>query len=157
MSVLGSHHHGLTGLHLIRRLARPLLPLPMGGTCSGEHGVGLAKKDLPPYTGGRFELFDGGGDRAETYARFTVSDIFAVQLLSVDIPAVIALDLIDGSGTKLSHDDCLDSGAVTTLASAWAKGSVSCTVSSLTRSIIPQIVDACHGACFEPVISVTEW
>ena len=56
----------------------------------------MAEGELPPFTGGRFELFDGGGDRAQTRDRFTMSDIFAEQLLSVDVPAAIALDLIDG-------------------------------------------------------------
>src|ERR1700760_4408273 len=59
-------------------------------------GVGLARGELSPFTGGRFELFDGGGDRPETRHRFTAADIFAVQLLSVDVPAVTALDLIEG-------------------------------------------------------------
>jgi hypothetical protein len=38
-------------------------------------GVGLGGGELPPYAGGRFELLDGGGDRADVCNRFTASDI----------------------------------------------------------------------------------
>jgi hypothetical protein len=50
-------------------------------------GVGPGKGELPPSTGGRFELLDGGGDRAEVCNRFTASDIVALGLLSVQLPA----------------------------------------------------------------------
>jgi hypothetical protein len=60
-------------------------------------GVGLGAGELPPYAGGRFELLDGGGDRADVCNCFTASDIVALRLLSVELPARIALDLIEGA------------------------------------------------------------
>jgi hypothetical protein len=60
-------------------------------------GVGLGKGELPPSTGGRFEILDGGGDRAEVCNRFTASDILALGLLSVQLPARVALDLLEGA------------------------------------------------------------
>lgn len=60
-------------------------------------GVGLGRKELPPFTGGRFELLDGGGDRADICNRFTASDIISIEMLSVQVPAVVALDLLEGA------------------------------------------------------------
>jgi hypothetical protein len=60
-------------------------------------GVDLQKGMLPPYEGGRFELLDGGGNRADTCNRFTASDVVALKLLSIDLPARVALDLLDGA------------------------------------------------------------
>jgi hypothetical protein len=59
-------------------------------------GVGLRSGELSPYTGGRFEFLDGGGDRAEVCDRFTPADIVALGLLSVDLPGR-ALDLLEGA------------------------------------------------------------
>ena len=61
------------------------------------YGVDLQKGVLPPYEGGRFELLDGGGNRAGICDRFTASDVVAVKLLSIDLPARVALDLLDGA------------------------------------------------------------
>ena len=60
-------------------------------------GVGLGGRELPPYAGGRFELLDGGGDRADICNCFTASDIVALGLLSVELPARVALDLLEGA------------------------------------------------------------
>jgi hypothetical protein len=60
-------------------------------------GVGLKRRELPPFTGGRFELLDGGGDRANTCNRFTASDILSIEMLSVQLPPLVALDLLDGA------------------------------------------------------------
>ncbi len=60
-------------------------------------GIGLADGELPPYEGGRFEFLDDGGDRADVCNRFTASDIVALKLLSVELPARIALDLLEGA------------------------------------------------------------
>jgi len=60
-------------------------------------GVGLGMRELPPFTGGRFELLDGGGDRADTCYRFTASDILSIEMLSVQLPPLVALDLLDGA------------------------------------------------------------
>jgi Family of unknown function (DUF6308) len=59
-------------------------------------GVDLPEGVLPAYEGGRFELLDRGGDRAEVCDHFTASDIVALKLLSVDLPARVALDLLEG-------------------------------------------------------------
>jgi hypothetical protein len=60
-------------------------------------GVGLGQNELPPFTGGRFELLDGGGDPADKCNRFTASDILAVEMLTVQVPPLVALDLIEGA------------------------------------------------------------
>ncbi|MGW7055143.1 DUF6308 family protein [Streptomyces sp. NPDC054887] len=63
--------------------------------------------DLPPggmpFTGSRFEHLAGGGDRPEVAERFTAEDLVAVQTLSVTVPALVALDLLEGRlGAQLS-------------------------------------------------------
>ena len=60
-------------------------------------GVGLGGGELPPYEGGRFELLDGGGDRAGVRNCFTASDVVALTALSVELPARVALDLLEGA------------------------------------------------------------
>jgi Family of unknown function (DUF6308) len=60
-------------------------------------GVGLGRRKLPPFTGGRFELLDGGGDRPDTCNRFTASDILAIGMLSVQLPPLVTLDLLEGA------------------------------------------------------------
>jgi hypothetical protein len=63
--------------------------------------------DLPPggmpFTGSRFEHLAGGGDRPEVADRITAEDLVAVQTLSVTVPALVALDLLEGRlGVQLS-------------------------------------------------------
>jgi hypothetical protein len=60
-------------------------------------GVGLGRRELPPFTGGRFELLDGGGDQPDTCNRFTASDILSIEMLSVQLPPLVALDLLHGA------------------------------------------------------------
>jgi Family of unknown function (DUF6308) len=60
------------------------------------YGVGLTRGQLPPFTGGRFELLGGGGDRAAVCNCFTAEDVLAVELLSVQLPPHVALDLLEG-------------------------------------------------------------
>ena len=60
-------------------------------------GAGLGPGELPSFTGGRFELLGGGGDRADTCNRFTASDILSVEMLSVRLPPLVALDLLEGA------------------------------------------------------------
>jgi hypothetical protein len=60
-------------------------------------GIGLEGRKLPSFTGGRFELLDRGGDRADTCSRFTASDILSVEMLSVHLPPLVALDLLEGA------------------------------------------------------------
>ena len=52
--------------------------------------------EAPPFTGGRFELLFGGGDREETANMIAADDLVAVQLLSVSVPGVAALNLLEG-------------------------------------------------------------
>jgi hypothetical protein len=61
------------------------------------YGVGLEAGELPPFTGGRFEFLDGGGDRADVCNRFTTSDIFSLELLSVQLPPRVALGLVEAA------------------------------------------------------------
>jgi hypothetical protein len=60
-------------------------------------GVGLGRGKLPPFTGGRFEFLDGGGDRPDACNRFTASDILSIEMLSVQLPPLVALDLLEGA------------------------------------------------------------
>lgn len=51
------------------------------------------------FSGAWFERLDGGGDRPEVANRFTAEDLVAVTALSVDVPALAAVDLmLDRSG-----------------------------------------------------------
>lgn len=59
-------------------------------------GVGLRADELPPYTGGRFELLAGGGDQPEVQDEFTPADLLAVEMLSVRVSGPVALDLLEG-------------------------------------------------------------
>jgi hypothetical protein len=59
-------------------------------------GVGLGQDELA-FEGGRFEILDGGGDRPEARDRFTASDLLAVELVSVQVPARVILDLLEGA------------------------------------------------------------
>lgn len=53
------------------------------------------------YTGSRFELLSGGGDRPEVADKFVADDLVAVSLLSVNVPARAALYLLDDSTGSL--------------------------------------------------------
>ncbi|MFE2529086.1 DUF6308 family protein [Streptomyces sp. NPDC059382] len=57
----------------------------------------------PSFTGSRFEHLDGGGDRAGIANTVTAADLIAVQTLSVHVPPLAALALLEGRlGGKLS-------------------------------------------------------
>ncbi|GAA3232304.1 hypothetical protein GCM10010532_068280 [Dactylosporangium siamense] len=60
-------------------------------------GVGLPLGGMSPFTGGRFELLAGGGDRAASCDVITADDLIAVEMLSVQVPPRIALDLLEGN------------------------------------------------------------
>jgi hypothetical protein len=60
-------------------------------------GVGLGLGELPSFSGGRFELLDGGGDRADMCNRFAASDILSIEMLSVQLPPPVAVDLLEGA------------------------------------------------------------
>lgn len=49
------------------------------------------------FTGRRFESLAGGGDGPGVHARVTAADLVAVTLLSVQLPAETAIDLLDGA------------------------------------------------------------
>jgi hypothetical protein len=50
-----------------------------------------------PFTGSHFETLSGGGDRPEVANRITADDLIAVQMLSVQVPPLVAVDLLKGS------------------------------------------------------------
>ena len=53
------------------------------------------------YTGSRFERLGGGGDRPAVAHEFTPEDLVAVTLLSVDVPARAALEILEHRRSKL--------------------------------------------------------
>ncbi|WP_306204478.1 DUF6308 family protein [Actinoplanes sp. RD1] len=56
------------------------------------------------YTGRHFEQLGGGGDRRETRDTITATDLVAVTMLSVSVPAAVAADLLEGQlGRDLSR------------------------------------------------------
>lgn len=62
-------------------------PLPL----TGERG----------YTGSRFELLSGGGDRSAVAHKFVCDDVVAVSLLAVNVPSRAALYLLDDPSGNL--------------------------------------------------------
>lgn len=48
------------------------------------------------YTGRYFERFAGGGDGVDVCGRFTAADLLAVELLSVRVPAEVAIQMMHG-------------------------------------------------------------
>jgi Family of unknown function (DUF6308) len=80
------------------------------------YGVGLKAGELPPFAGGRFEFLDGGGDRADACNHFTASDILSLELLSVQVPPRVALDLLEGA---LGDEAALLLGQIPTTVSLW--------------------------------------
>jgi hypothetical protein len=61
------------------------------------YGIDLRPGELPPFTGGRFELLDDGGDRTGMCNRFTAPDILSLELLGVQLPPRVALGLLEGA------------------------------------------------------------
>ncbi|MEU9828531.1 DUF6308 family protein [Micromonospora chersina] len=51
---------------------------------------------LPAFTGGRFERLGGGGDQPASKDVITADDLLAVEMLSVQVPPRVALDLLEG-------------------------------------------------------------
>src|SRR5215467_8172027 len=73
----GLTHNGGVGMPRVRRRDLDILQLTEILTddqaCRDLRfyfGIGRERGELPPYTGGRFELLDGGGDRTEVCDRF---------------------------------------------------------------------------------------
>ncbi len=58
-------------------------------------GSGTGADDVA-WTGGWFERLGGGGDRADIANRFTAEDAVAVTMLGVDVPARVAVGLLEG-------------------------------------------------------------
>lgn len=54
----------------------------------------------PKYTGSRFETLGGGGDRNEPN-RITATDLIAVSMLSVYVPAQAAIGILDDLGDEI--------------------------------------------------------
>lgn len=48
-----------------------------------------------PFTGAWFDIWDSTGTRAQDLDRFTADDLVAVSFLSVEIPALAAIELLD--------------------------------------------------------------
>jgi hypothetical protein len=48
-----------------------------------------------PFTGARFDTWDSTGTHRADVDRFTADDLVAVSLLSVDVPALAAIELLD--------------------------------------------------------------
>jgi len=55
-----------------------------------------------PYTGAWFERLGGGGDRGEVRDVITTEDLVAVTMLSVDVPASAALQILGPDGREIS-------------------------------------------------------
>ena len=53
------------------------------------------KRYMADFTGARFELLDGGGDRPEVANQFTATDLVAVTMLGVKISGRGAIDLLE--------------------------------------------------------------
>jgi hypothetical protein len=69
-------------------------------------GVGTGPTG-PGFTGRRFERLGGGGDRDGVQNRITAEDLVAVEMLSVQVPPPVALDILEGElGIELSTQLC---------------------------------------------------
>ncbi len=69
-----------------------------------EYTVEILKKyfDSGEYTGGRFERFAGGGDRAESADRFTAEDIIAASFLGARFPGRASLEILEDRADEFS-------------------------------------------------------
>lgn len=56
-----------------------------------------------PYSGASFDTFAGGGNRSETYDRFTTDDVVAVSMLGVQVPAAASLELFGEQADEYSE------------------------------------------------------
>ncbi|WP_127360471.1 DUF6308 family protein [Actinacidiphila soli] len=63
---------------------------------------GTLPADGSPFTGAFFERLGGGGDRLATRDLFTAEDLVAVSMLSVDVPAPAALEILQTRALELS-------------------------------------------------------
>ena len=59
------------------------------------YGADEASDTDPRFTGGWFERLAGGGDRPAVANRVTAEDLIAVQMLSVRVPAGVAINLLE--------------------------------------------------------------
>jgi hypothetical protein len=76
---------------LLALLDDPLSATHLGTYFVTEQASGAARG----FTGSRFEFLAGGGDRHDSADRITADDLLAVQLLSVQIPGEVVLDLLE--------------------------------------------------------------
>jgi hypothetical protein len=74
----------------------------------------------PRFTGAHFQRLGGGGDRPDVTNVLTAEDLVAVSLLSVDVPAALALELLGRHATAISSLLKL----VPARADLWASGDV---------------------------------
>ncbi|MCL8026464.1 DUF6308 family protein [Nocardioides bruguierae] len=63
------------------------------------YGLGL-HREHKPFTGARFDTWDSTGTRADDVNRFTADDLVAVSFLSVEVPPLAAVELLD---TRADH------------------------------------------------------
>jgi hypothetical protein len=57
-------------------------------------------REHKPFTGARFDTWDSTGTRAADVSRFTADDLVAVSFLSVEVPPLAAVELLD---TQADH------------------------------------------------------
>lgn len=56
-----------------------------------------------PFTGARFDTWDSTRTRWDDRHRFTADDLVAVTFLSVDVPAVAAIELLDARAARFAQ------------------------------------------------------
>lgn len=56
-----------------------------------------------PFTGARFDTWDSTGNRSSDHDRFTADDLVAVTMLSVDVTAGAAIELLDTKAAVFSQ------------------------------------------------------
>lgn len=77
---------------LSRRIARP----ETAQNLRVYFGIDAPDAIPPRYTGAWFERLGSGGDHADVASTVTAEDLVAVEMLSVQIPAPVAIDLLHG-------------------------------------------------------------
>jgi hypothetical protein len=68
-----------------------------------EYWNGTLDDGSPTFTGARFDMFAGGGDRPGAANRFDESDLVAVSMLSVKVPGRAAIELMESQAWLLNQ------------------------------------------------------